>query len=109
MGVGCDGCFAQIPEIEDRLAGMGVTLVSFMVQPPGQVAVTATRFGIEGPILIDEDRSVSASYDMLGIYGHSDRPSHSFALVGRDGTIKWVKHYATMFVPVDEFVADLSA
>jgi hypothetical protein len=46
---------------------------------------------------------------MLGIYGHSDRPSHSFALVGRDGTIKWVKHYATMFVPVDEFVADLSA
>lgn len=109
MGVGCDGCFAQIPEIEDKMTSIGVTLVSVMVQDPGQVAATATRFGIEGPIVIDEDRSVSAAYDMLGIYGHSDRPSHSFALVARDGTIKWVKHYATMFVPVDDFLADLNA
>jgi len=108
MGVGCDGCFAQIPEIEDKLASMGITLVPIMIQPPSQIAETAARFGITGPILSDQDRRVSKAYNMLGIYGHKDRPSHSFALVGQDGKIKWVKHYATMFVPVDEFVANLN-
>ena len=107
MGVGCDGCFVQIPEIEDRLAEMGINLVPVMVQPAGQVDTVARQFGIEGPILIDEDLAVSEAYDMLGVYGHSDRPSHSFALVSKDRTIKWVKHYATMFVPVDEFLADM--
>ncbi|MBT8192342.1 MAG: redoxin family protein [Acidimicrobiia bacterium] len=108
MGVGCDGCFGQIPEIEDTLEAQGITLVSVMVQSPGQVAAEAARFGIDGPILIDADRSVSTAYDMIGVYGHNDRPSHSFALVSQDKTIKWVKHYATMFVPVDDFLNDLS-
>lgn len=108
MGIGCDGCFAQIPEIEDALEAQGITLVSVMVQSPGQVAAEAARFGIDGPILIDADRSVSAAYDMIGVYGHNDRPSHSFALVSQDKTIKWVKHYATMFVPVHDFLNDLT-
>ncbi len=50
---------------------------------------------------------VSDAYGMLGIYGHTDRPSHSFALVRADGTVALVKHYATMFVPLDELLADL--
>ncbi len=107
MGVGCDGCFAQIPEIRDTLKDQGITLVSVMVQSPGQVASEAARFGIDGPILIDADRSVSTAYDMIGVYGHNDRPSHSFAFVSQDRTVKWVKHYATMFVPVDDFLEDL--
>jgi hypothetical protein len=44
---------------------------------------------------------------MLGVYGHADRPSHSFALVRKDGTIAAVEHYATMFVPSQQFLADL--
>ncbi len=109
MGVGCDGCFAQIPEIEDTVATMGMTLVPVMVQNPDDVLTAAARFGIQSPILIDEDRAVSEAYGMLGVYGHTDRPSHSFALVGRDRTVKWVKHYAEMFVPSADFVADLEA
>ncbi len=108
MGVGCDGCFAQIPEIEDTLKDQGITLVSVMVQSPGQVAAEAARFGIDGPILIDGDRTVSDAYGMIGVYGHNDRPSHSFALVSQDGIIEWVKHYATMFVPVNDFLNDLT-
>jgi peroxiredoxin len=106
--VGCDGCFAQIPEIEERLSDMGINLVSVMVQPASQVDPVARQFGIQSPILIDEDLSVSNAYDMVGVYGHSDRPSHSFALVSKDRTIKWVKHYATMFVPIDDFLSDLA-
>ena len=107
MGVGCDGCFAQIPEIDEALAARGVTLVSVMVDPADVVASESSRFGIADPILIDSDRTVSEAYEMLGVYGHADRPSHSFALVGQDGQVKWVKHYASMFVPADEFIAEV--
>jgi len=105
--VGCDGCFAQIPEIDEALAAHGITLVSVMVDPPQLVADESLRFGIVDPILIDQDRSVSDAYEMLGIYGHGDRPNHSFALVGTDGKVKWMKHYATMFVPAEELMAEL--
>ncbi len=107
MGPGCDGCFHQIPEIADDLAEQGITLVPVMVDPAPRVAAEAQRFGIVTPILIDADRSVSEAYDMIGVYGHQDRPSHSFALVDQQGQITWVKHYAEMFVPLDRLLADL--
>lgn len=106
MGPGCDGCFHQIPEIEQALADNGITLVPVMVDPAPQVAAEAQRFGITTPILIDEDRSVSEAYGMIGIYGHKGRPSHSFALVNQQSEITWVKHYAEMFVPLDALLAD---
>jgi len=99
MGVGCDGCFAQIPEIEAAITQRGMTLLPIMVDPAPMVASEAARFGIDTPILIDPGARVAEAYGMVGIYGHSDRPSHSFALVSQDGTIGWVRHYAEMFVP----------
>jgi len=107
MGPGCDGCFAQIPEVEDALAERGITLVPVMVLPAEQVAAEAHRFGITTPILIDADRSVSQAYGMIGVYGHQDRPSHSFALVDQQAQIKWVNHYAEMFVPTERLLSDL--
>jgi peroxiredoxin len=107
MGVGCDGCFNQIPEALDGLEARGLQLVPVMVDRADWVAREAVRFGITTPILIDESRQVSEAYGMLGVYGHSDRPSHSFALVRADGTVAWVKHYATMFVTVDQLLADM--
>lgn len=108
MGVGCDGCFAQIPEIARGLDERGITFLSVMVDPASVVLNEAHRFGIESPILIDADRVVSAEYGMLGVYGHSDRPSHSFALI-EDGDITWSRHYAEMFVPADQLFAELDA
>jgi peroxiredoxin len=107
MGLGCDGCFTQIPEVEANLARLGITLVPIMVDPAPLVDAEARRFGIDSPILIDANRSISKAYGMLGIYGHPDRPSHSFALVDRMGEILWVRHYAEMFVPAGRLVADL--
>lgn len=109
MGVGCDGCFAQIPEIETPLAERGLSLLSIMVDPAPLVAAEAARFGIEAPILIDDGAHVSRDYGMVGVYGHADRPSHSFALVRKDGSIGWVRHYAEMFVPADALLAELDA
>ena len=107
MGVGCDGCFTQIPEAAAGLQERGLQLVPVMVDRPDTVSREAARFGITMPILIDQTREVSEAYGMLGVYGHGDRPSHSFALVRADGTVAWVKHYATMFVPLDQLLSDM--
>ncbi|MEX0700444.1 MAG: redoxin family protein [Acidimicrobiia bacterium] len=109
MGVGCDGCFAQIPELEAAVAERGITFLPIMVDPAPMVASEAARFGIDRPILIDPGAQVSAAYGMVGIYGHGDRPSHSFALVRQSGDIAWVRHYAEMFVPADELLGELDA
>lgn len=107
MGVGCDGCFAQIPEIEQAVAERGLSLLPIMVDPAPMVAAEASRFGIDTPILIDGGAEVSQLYGMVGVYGHADRPSHSFALVRQDGSVGWVRHYAEMFVPSDALFAEL--
>ena len=109
MGVGCDGCFAQIPELDTAVAERGMSLVPIMVDPAPLVAAEAAKFGIEGPILIDPEAEVSAAYGMVGIYGHGDRPSHSFALVRQSGEIAWVRHYAEMFVPAESLLDELDA
>lgn len=109
MGVGCDGCFAQIPELEEGLAARGIRLVPVMVDPLERVAVEANRWSIDMPIVIDADRGLSAALGMLGQYGHGDRPSHSFALVRQDATVAWVRHYAEMFVPADALFAELDS
>jgi peroxiredoxin len=109
MGVGCDGCFAQIPELDAAVAERGISLVPIMVDPAPLVAAEAARFGIEHPILIDPAAKVSTAYGMVGIYGHGDRPSHSFALVRQTGEIAWVRHYAEMFVPAEALLAELDA
>ena len=107
MGVGCGGCFAQIPEITDALASHGLRLVSVMVDDAEIARVEAERYGATTPIALDADRSVSEAYGMLGSYGHGDRPSHSFALVGPDRTVRDVRHYAEMFVPAEQLLTDL--
>ncbi|MFP5252275.1 MAG: peroxiredoxin family protein [Actinomycetes bacterium] len=107
MGVGCGGCFAQIPEIADALASHGLRLVSVMVDDAEIARVEAERYGATTPIALDADRTVSQAYGMLGAYGHGDRPSHSFALVGPDRTIREVVHYAEMFVPAQRLLTDL--
>jgi peroxiredoxin len=107
MGVGCGGCFAQIPEIEPALNARGIRLVSVVVDDPEITRIEAERYGATTPVALDPDRSVSEAYGMLGVYGHGDRPSHSFVLVDADGTISDVRHYAEMFVPLDQLLTDL--
>lgn len=109
MGVGCDGCFAQIPEIDAGVAERGMTLLPIMVDPPEMVAAEAARFGIDTPILIDSGAEVAQAYGMIGIYGHADRPSHSFALVRQNGDVAWVRHYAEMFVPAGALFSEMDS
>jgi peroxiredoxin len=107
MGVGCDGCFLQIPEIASELVARDIEFVPIMVDRADWLAAEAERLQVGMPIAVDADRSVSEAYGMVGQHGHGDRPSHSFALVRQDGELAWVRHYVEMFVPSEEFFAEL--
>ena len=109
MGAGCDGCFVQIPEITEELDERGVELVSVMPGETEWVAAEAQRLGVDDPIAVDSDVAVSDAYGMLGQFGHGDQPSHSFALVDESREITWIKHYAEMFIPAEEFMPELDA
>ncbi|HEU4542441.1 MAG TPA: hypothetical protein VFR23_15040 [Jiangellaceae bacterium] len=78
-----------------------------MIDRPNWVAAEAARLGVGMPIVVDTDRSVSDAYGLLGQHGHGDAPSHSFAVVRQSGQLAWVRHYVEMFVPADQFFADL--
>lgn len=107
MGVGCDGCFLQIPEIAAELEERDIEFLPIMVDRADWLAAEAERLQVGMPIVVDPDRSVSEAYGMVGQQGHGDRPSHSFALVRQSGELAWVRHYVEMFVPSDQFFAEM--
>ncbi|HEX6232057.1 MAG TPA: redoxin domain-containing protein [Jiangellaceae bacterium] len=107
MGVGCDGCFLQIPEIAAELKTRDIEFLPIMVDRADWLAAEAERLQVGMPIVVDPDRSVSEAYDMVGQHGHGDRPSHSFALVRQSGELAWVRHYVEMFVPSEQFFAEM--
>jgi len=109
MGVGCDGCFAQIVEVADAMAERNITMLPVMVQPLDMVKATADAWGIDLPILIDEDMSVSREYDMIGKNGHNNSAFHSIVVVRQDGTLAFEKTYDSMFVPAAELMADVDS
>lgn len=107
MGVGCDGCFLQIPEIAAELEDREIEFLPIMVDRADWLAAEAERLQVGMPIVVDPDRTVSEAYGMVGQHGHGDRPSHSFALVRQSGELAWVRHYVEMFVPSEQFFAEM--
>jgi peroxiredoxin len=107
MGVGCDGCFLQIPEIAAELENRDIEFLPIMVDGADWLAAEAERLRVGMPIVVDADRTVSEAYGMVGQHGHGDRPSHSFALVRQSGELAWVRHYVEMFVPSEQFFAEM--
>lgn len=109
-GVGCDPCFYQMAELEqsaDQLRAMGLTVLPIVTNPFDQVVSELQRFGIQTPFLLDEDKSVSKAYDVLGKGMHADLPGHSFILVDGSGRIRWEKEYSSMYVPTADLLSAL--
>ena len=72
----------------------------------------AAEFGITGvPQLTDADTRESQAYDVMQYALESGEPSHTFVLVGADGSVLWVKDYGapdnpdrTMYVEPAEII-----
>jgi peroxiredoxin len=91
---------------------MDVTLLKISVDPLEDLRQEVDRFGIETPMLSDEDLQVADAYGLP--LTHGGEPGHIFVLVGKDGQVKWVKDYGApengglMYVEVDELRREVS-
>ena len=58
-----------------------------------QDAQTASRFeyGITVPMLVDNDHSVSETYDVLQWAVRTGEPGHTFILVDATGDLAWIQ------------------
>lgn len=118
-GLGCQPCWDNMKDIESRMdefTSLGIDRMLTVTTDPlsyteEKVAAENLRF----PVLADEQATVSRTYDMPKYGMHpmeGTQPGHSFVLVNSDGLIEWRADYGgapdyTMFVPVDDMLADL--
>jgi peroxiredoxin len=118
-GLGCQPCWDNMKDIEARIADLETLGIDRMLtvttDPLGYTKEKVAAEGLRFPVLADESAEVSRIYDMPRYGMHpmgNTQPGHSFVLVGEDGTITWRADYGgapsyTMFVPVDDMLADL--
>ncbi len=118
-GIGCEPCWSQLKDLEAaagtvHAAGID-NIVSITTQPANLLAQKAHDEAITTPVLADTSLAVSKNFGAngYGMMGDS-MDGHSFILVGPDGKIQWRADYGgapryTMYVPVQQLLADLAA
>jgi peroxiredoxin len=105
----------QIVDLENDPAfqSLDVTILSIAFDPQNEQAASRLEYGISAPMLVDTDRSVSDTYDVLQWAVGTGEPGHTFILVNADGNIAWIRDYGApenggmMYVPVQELVAQI--
>lgn len=113
-GVMCQACFEQIKGLEQMSAELdarGIELVSITPDSPADLEQAIDQYGIETPMIADDDRDMSAAFDTLGLGMHADTPGHAFALID-EGRVLWYRDYwlppdRTMYVEPAKVLADL--
>ena len=90
---------------------LDVQLISIAFDNAVEQEQAIADYGIEIPMLIDSDGTVSQVYDVLQWAVGTGEPGHSFILVNAEGIITWIKDYGSpqldnpvMYVPVDELL-----
>jgi peroxiredoxin len=116
-GIGCQPCWDQIKDLERQSATLRALGIDQMVSITGndldQLRQKASDERLRTPILADPGLNVSATYaaNQYGMMGDSAN-GHSFIVVEPNGQIGFRADYGgapnyTMYVPVDNLVADL--
>jgi len=111
-GYGCAPCWQQAVELQadmEALSAMETEVFAVMVDPPNLLKSEASRWGLgKLPILVDESRKVSKSFDALGGM-HADKPNHTFVLITSDGRIVWDADYPSMRADSEAVVQQVRA
>lgn len=114
-GVMCQACFEQIRDIEavgDKLAERGVKLVSITPDSSAVLREAISQYGIQTPMIGDDNRDMSTAFDVLGKGMHQDTPGHAFILLDETGRVVWARDYwlppyRTMYVEPEKLLADI--
>ncbi len=92
-----------------------MAIVSIALDAAGEQAAVQREYGIQAPMCVDVDGSVSELYDVMQWAVATGEPGHTFVLVDKEGRIAWVRDYGaeqnggSMYVPVAEMVAQVRA
>ena len=113
-GVMCQACFEQIQGLEQfgaELDRRGIQLVSVTPDSPGDLRQAVSTYGIDTPMIADDNRDMSEAFNTLGQGMHGDAPGHAFVLVDR-GKVLWYRDYwlaptRSMYVEPRQLLADI--
>jgi peroxiredoxin len=109
-GVGCQACMVQIQALQQRAAqlrGAGLTLVAVTNDSPDILRQVATAYRLQGPIIADPNRTLTARFGALGGGMHADTADHTFILVDKHGIVRFHQDYPTMWVSPTQLLASL--
>lgn len=114
-GVMCQACLAQIQALQQHgreLKDRGLTLVSITNDDPATLATAGRDYRITTPLIADTSRRITMSFGVLGgipagVGMHADTANHTFILVDRTGTVRFVKDYPSMWVDVTTLLRQL--
>jgi peroxiredoxin len=113
-GVGCDGCWYQMADLEKRqgdLDKLGLTVLPVVVNDPAATRAEMRRFNLRTPFLTDPGGVVARAYDAVGSASamHATLPGHTFILVDPSGRMTWRGEYPSMFVPASQLLDTVRA
>lgn len=111
-GVGCDGCWYQMTDLEAHqsdLQRLGLTVLPVVLNDPAATRAEMRRFKLRTPFLTDPGGVVARAYDAVGSASamHANLPGHTFILVDPTGRITWRGEYPSMFIPTSQLLATL--
>lgn len=93
---------------------LGVEILSIAFDSAAEQAQGKIEYGIQDvPLLVDDEQTVSETYDVLQWAVGTGEPGHTFILVDEGGKIAWVRDYGApengglMYVPVNELGAQI--
>ena len=116
-GVMCQACLVQIQALQQHIAHLKdrhMTLVSITNDDTATLRQAAQDYKITTPLLSDSSREITRSFGVLGgipagVGMHGDTANHTFVLVDRTGTVRYVTDYPSMWVDVSALLDDLPA
>jgi peroxiredoxin len=108
-GVGCDGCWYQMVDLEAHqgdLQRLGLTVLPVVLNDPAATRAEMRRFNLRTPFLTDPGGVVARTYDAVGDGSamHANLPGHTFILIDPAGRITWRGEYPSMFVPTGQLL-----
>ncbi len=104
-GVMCQACLVQIQALEKHLRHLderGITLVSITNDDAATLQTVAADYQLSTPLVSDASRELTLRFGALGGGMHPDTANHTFILVDKAGTVRYVRDYPSMWVePTD--------
>jgi peroxiredoxin Q/BCP len=100
-------------ETSPEFQQLGVTLVSIASDSQQELRLAATEYRTKTALLSDPGRRVIQQYGVSRWAMGNGEPGHTFVLVGKDGTVKWVRDYGSpengglMYVPLEQLLAEI--